>query len=73
MALSKASKQMYLRLPASLIDKLESCGEQFRAYGLDMTRSDVVRLLPNHALEATKCNLKSLLTPSVNTRSRRTR
>ena len=73
MAPSEASKQLSLRLPTSLIHKLETCGEHFRAHGLDMTRSDVVRLLLNHALEATKCNLQSLLTPSVNTRSRRTR
>jgi hypothetical protein len=32
-----------------------------RSKGLEVTRADVVRLLLNHALDTTKCNLTKLL------------
>ena len=35
--------------------------EAIRAAGLDVTRADVVRILINHALNATHCKLHLLL------------
>jgi hypothetical protein len=55
------SKQFSFRLPQSLVDRVEACARGVRASGLDVTRADVVRLLLNHALESTKCNLNRLL------------
>jgi hypothetical protein len=58
-----ASRQFSFRLPQSLVDRVEDCVDSIRVQGLDVTRADVVRLLLNHALETTKCNLNRLLRP----------
>jgi hypothetical protein len=71
MARTEASKQFSLRLPVSLVDKLKRCRKEFSAMGLEMTRTDVVRLLLNHSLEATKCNLHLLLPQAAPARTRR--
>lgn len=55
------SKQFSFRLPEGLVDRVEDCADQMRASGLDVTRADVVRLLLNHALDATHCKLNLLL------------
>ncbi len=57
----EASKQFSFRLPEPLIERVEHCAQEMRQHGLDVTRADVVRLLLNHALEATKCRLNLLL------------
>ena len=56
-----ASKQFSFRLPKSLVERVEQCADGIRASGLEVTRADVVRLLLNHALESTQCNLNRLL------------
>jgi hypothetical protein len=63
----EASRQFSFRLPKSLVARVEDCAESIRANGLEVTRADVVRLLLNHALEATGCRLDRLL----RTRSKR--
>lgn len=73
MAHTEASKQFSLRLPVSLVAKLKRCSQQFRAMGIEMTRTDVVRLLLNHSLEVTKCNLHLLLPQTIPARARRSR
>jgi hypothetical protein len=50
-------------LPEGLVQRVEACAEEMRANGLEVTRADVVRLLLNHALNATKCRLDQLLRP----------
>jgi Arc/MetJ-type ribon-helix-helix transcriptional regulator len=55
------SRQFSFRLPKSLVDRVEECTDGVRASGLDVTRADVIRLLLNHALDSTKCNLNRLL------------
>jgi hypothetical protein len=60
---SVACKQFSFRLPQDLVDEVEGCAKHIRAQGLEVTRADVVRLLLNHALEATKCRLDLLLRP----------
>jgi hypothetical protein len=57
----EASRQFSFRLPQDLVDRVEECADSIRVKGLDVTRADVVRLLLNHALETTKCNLSRLL------------
>lgn len=59
----EASRQFSFRLPQKLVDRVEECVDSIRVQGLDVTRADVVRLLLNHALESTKCNLNRLLRP----------
>ena len=59
----EASKQFSFRLPEPLVQRVEECAEEMRANGLEVTRADVVRLLLNHALNATKCRLDQLLRP----------
>ena len=65
----EASKQFSFRLPEGLVQRVEECAEEMRASGLEVTRADVVRLLLNHALNATKCRLDQLLRP-LSTKSR---
>jgi hypothetical protein len=57
----EASKQFSFRLPETLIERVERCADELRASGLDVTRADVVRLLLNHALDATNSKLNLLL------------
>jgi len=59
----EASKQFSFRLPEGLVQRVEECAEDMRANGLEVSRADVVRLLLNHALNATKCRLDLLLRP----------
>lgn len=55
------SKQFSFRLPENLVDRVESCVVEMRESGLDVSRTDVVRLLLKHALDATHCKLDLLL------------
>jgi hypothetical protein len=59
----EASKQFSFRLPEVLVQRVEECAFEMRAKGLEVTRADVVRLLLNHALDATNCKLNLLLRP----------
>ncbi len=68
----EASKQFSFRLPETLVERVEHCAHAMRSSGLDVTRADVVRLLLNHALDSTNCNLNLLLrSPSPKESSRR--
>jgi hypothetical protein len=53
----EASKQFSFRLPEALVERVEHCTEEMRQSGLDVTRTDVVRLLLNHALDSTQCKM----------------
>ena len=66
----EASRQFSFRLPKSLVERVEQCADEMRATGLEVTRADVVRLLLNHALETTKCNLNRLLRTQPTKRAR---
>lgn len=57
----EATRQFSFRLPKSLVDRVERCVRSVHASGLDLTRADIVRLLLNHALDATDCKLDLLL------------
>ena len=70
----EAAKQFSFRLPEALIDRVEGCTEEIRAAGLEGTRADVVRLLLQHALDATHCKLELLVggkSPEKRRRSRK--
>lgn len=60
----EAARQFSFRLPEELVERVETCVQAIRANGLEVTRADVVRLLLNHALDATKCRINLLLRPS---------
>jgi hypothetical protein len=64
-----AAKQFSFRLPEALIERVEYCAQEMRQSGLDVTRTDVVRLLLNHALDATKCKMSLLLKSPSSRRS----
>jgi hypothetical protein len=57
----EAARQFSFRPPEGLVERVEGCAENMRARGLDVTRADVVRLLLNHALDATRCKLEPLV------------
>jgi hypothetical protein len=63
MSEATAAKQFSFRLPEGLIEKVERCTSELRATGLDVTRTDVVRLLLKHALDTTHCRVDLLLAP----------
>jgi hypothetical protein len=58
-----ASRQFSFRLPQPLVDRVERCTDTLRAHGLEVTRADVVRLLLQHALDATRGRLELLVRP----------
>jgi predicted DNA-binding protein len=60
----EAARQFSFRLPEELVQRVEHCAREMRANGLEVTRADVVRMLLNHALDATKCRLNLLLRPA---------
>jgi hypothetical protein len=60
-----AAKQFSFRLPRATIVRVEACAKEMRSHGLEVTRADVVRMLLNHALDATKCQLDLLLGTSA--------
>jgi hypothetical protein len=61
MSREETAKQFSFRLPEGLVNRVEDCAEGLRASGLDVTRTDVVRMLLKHALDATHCDLDLLL------------
>lgn len=71
----QAARQFSFRLPPDLVDRVERCTDHIRDTGLDLTRADVVRLLLKHALDASDCDLGTLLgapsTKSSKTKKRR--
>ena len=69
----EASKQFSFRLPEVMVERVEECAVEMRANGLEVTRADVVRLLLNHALDATHCKLDLLLRPPSAKKSERRR
>ena len=56
-----AAKQFSFRLPEGLVERVEQCTTELQTAGLEVTRADVVRLLLNHALDATQCKIDLLL------------
>ena len=65
----EVSKQFSFRLPETLVERVERCAQEMRQSGLDVTRTDVVRLLLNHALDDTQCKMTRLLRSSSARRS----
>jgi hypothetical protein len=43
------------------VERVEQCATELQSAGLEVTRADVVRLLLNHALDATQCRIDLLL------------
>lgn len=70
---TEPSRQFSLRLPVSMVDQLEHCMAEMKSQGLEMSRTDIVRLLLNHSLRATKCKLHLLVPGAVKAASRRSR
>jgi len=56
-----AAKQFSFRLPGGLVQRVEDCMYGLRDAGLEVNRTDVVRLLLKHALDTTHCRLELLL------------
>jgi Arc/MetJ-type ribon-helix-helix transcriptional regulator len=58
---SAPSVQYSFRLPADMIADLERCVKALRKRGLDVSRSDVVRLLVRYALDRSKGKPEALM------------
>jgi hypothetical protein len=63
------ARQFSFRLPERLVERLDRCAATLQESGLDLTRTEVVRLLLNHALETTECRIDRLLRKPNNPRS----
>jgi Arc/MetJ-type ribon-helix-helix transcriptional regulator len=59
-----ATRQFSFRLSDALVGRLETCMEKIRESGLYVNRADVVRLLLQHALDETHCDVHLLLKAS---------
>ena len=56
-----ATKQFSFRLSDSLVERIEKCMSKIRESGLYVNRADVVRILLQHALDETHCDVHRLL------------
>ncbi len=59
-ARAEAAKQFSFRLPKSLMDRVERCMDHLQSAGMEVTRTDVIRILLRHALDATQCRIDLL-------------
>jgi Arc/MetJ-type ribon-helix-helix transcriptional regulator len=55
-----ATKQFSFRLSDGLIERIEKCMKTIREAGLYVNRADVVRILLQHALDDTHCDVHRL-------------
>ena len=55
-----ATKQFSFRLSDALVERIETCMAQIRKAGLYVNRADVVRILLQHALDETHCDIHLL-------------
>ena len=60
MTTAAATKQFSFRLSDALVERIETCMEQIRKAGLYVNRADVVRILLQHALDETHCDVHRL-------------
>lgn len=65
MTSEQRTRQLAFRLPHGLIERIEACEQQIRQTGLNLSRTDVVRLLLTYALNKSQSDLKELLTPEA--------
>jgi Arc/MetJ-type ribon-helix-helix transcriptional regulator len=54
------TKQFSFRLSDSLVERIEKCMSKIREAGLYVNRADVVRILLQHALDDTHCDVHLL-------------
>ena len=57
----RTQKPYSLRLPPELTTRVDACAERLRAAGLDVSRSDVVRMLIVRALDVIGSDPQTLL------------
>lgn len=55
------TRQLAFRLPQDLIGRIHACEEHMKLAGLNVSRTDVVRLLLTYALNTSECDLARLL------------
>ena len=55
-----ATKQFSFRLSDALVERIETCMSKIRDAGLYVNRADVVRILLQHALDDTHCDVHRL-------------
>ena len=58
---AQRTRQLAFRLPNDLIGRIEECERHIAETGLDVSRTDVVRLLLTYALNASACDLRTLI------------
>jgi Arc/MetJ-type ribon-helix-helix transcriptional regulator len=60
MTTAAATKQFSFRLSDALVERIEKCMSKIREAGLYVNRADVVRILLQHALDETHCDVHLL-------------
>ena len=61
MRTEEETRQLAFRLPQSLIGRLEHCEKKIQTTGVNLSRTELVRLLLSYALDATSCDLATLI------------
>ena len=67
------TRQFSFRLSEALVERLETCMKKIREAGLYVNRADVVRILLQHALDDTHCDVQRLFKAPSGGRKRSTR
>ncbi len=68
-----ATKQFSFRLSETLVERLENCMDKIRESGLYVNRADVVRILLQHALDETHCDVRRLFKAPASARKSSTK
>jgi hypothetical protein len=65
MSATEETRQLAFRLPQSLIGRLEHCEKQIQTTGLNLSRTELVKLLLSFALDTSACDITMLLGGSI--------
>jgi hypothetical protein len=60
---TEVTKQLAFRLPIRLVGELDKCVASLQLVGLNLNRSDLVRMLLRIGLDETQCDVRRLFTP----------
>lgn len=55
------TRQVAFRLPHELIERIEHCERTIETIGLNLSRTDLVKLLLKYALDCSQCDITVLL------------
>ena len=67
--LHEPTQQLSFRLTESAVERVEKCLEHLQSLGLKITRADLVRVLIDHALDESGCNVNRLFSHTKKARA----